>query len=501
MKKKILLFLGVFGLIIPSLVYADMGAPEIRSYEVVISNVDGAKTIGDKKVIPYETKCTVNYESEYDGFLHLDINCTGDEFTYTINAKDARILKDEYLPTSEDKLDKVAKYYVFKDLEMHRGPSFKYDKIGQTIPAGTVINVSHIDGVDRIWGYTEYEGKKGWVYIYWHDENNKIAEVLQDEKNKSIITVKGITKLYEYPNDEKTKIEVSIPINTALKTEYFYKTWTDTGLYYINYNGVSGWIDMLDGVGVYKPGSILIMNPQKIKVYDNNFNSTSLNIKRFQEFVYDYNYQKYIEEEEIVQGLFHITYNGKGYYIDTSIVDSEEASEFKKVGALVAYPCKVKVLKDATVYDSYDLKTAIGTIKAGEKFNYNYNVYISEMSSEVFFISTSSVSGWVKSDCIDKLYDEESEYKNIVNIEESPSTTSSKATTDSKKENIKDAGERKDMSTKEIVIMCVLGAVILAIVTIVIIVLINRKKKEKAVVNEKVENIEENQEITIEENK
>ena len=470
MKKKLLLLLGVCGLVIPSLVKADMGAPEIRSYEVVVSNVNGAKAIGDDKIIPYETKCTVNYEDEYEGFLQLEVTCGDDENNYTLDAKDVRILKEEYLPEKDYKLDKLRKYYIFKDLDMYRGPSFKYDKVDKFIPAGTIIDVSYVDYDDEVWGYTEYDGQKGWVYIYWYDKTNRISTVLSEEKDKNLITINKITKLYKYPTDEKATVDINIPINTTLKSDYYYQTWFDTGLYYITYKGISGWIDMLDGVSVYNPGSILVLNTKKVQVYDSNFKNTSLNIKKYQEFAYDYKFSKYIEDKESTQGIYRINYNGKHYYIDSYIQESDEASDFKNAGLLEAYPCKVEVKKSATIYDSYDMKNVVGTIKSGEKFDRNYNLYMENIESEVFYIKTSTISGWINGDAIEKLYDEKSE--NSIKDEQQTTKNTNTATND--KKNM--ANSNRTMSTKEIVMMCIAGAVILALVVIVLIVLINRKK-------------------------
>lgn len=166
MKKKILILLLCMGsIILPSVVRADMGAPEIISYEVIVTNKNGAKELNGDVVIPYDTVCMVNYELKREEGLYLTVDCKGYEGSYDINAEDVRVLKEEYQPTSDYKLEEAVRYYVMNDVEMYSGPSYKYKMIGEIIPAGSIVTVTHIDS-DEAWGYVEYNGKKGWLYLF-----------------------------------------------------------------------------------------------------------------------------------------------------------------------------------------------------------------------------------------------------------------------------------------------------------------------------------------------
>lgn len=492
-KKLIILLLCIGSVMLPSLVHADMGAPEIISYDVIVTNKEGAKTNDENIVIPYDTVCTVNYETMADGKLELEADCKGYNDTLFILGDDVRVLKDEYQPTKEDKLSKPIKYYIYKDIEMYSGPSYKYKKIGQTIPAGSKVTVNFSDK-SGVWSYAEYNAKKGWFYTYWYDVNNQIARVIENDSDKKLITVRNITKLYKYPNDaatldakEKSKknndfIQVSIPAGTNLTAIYYYPILKEDGLFYINYNGVSGWVDSAEGVAIYSKGSVLVLRPQDIKVYDEKFKSVKLDINKYQEFTY--NYKAFFYEKEKDTLVYAITYNKKNYFCEVKFKSEDDSSDNEVL--VEANPSRIEVINNAPIYETYEGQKEIGTVNKGEKMDREYFKYYKENDSHMFYIKTAHVAGWIKQKYINSVeYKEGEEMSNIISA---PFKTTSPATTESSKTSTTKIANSNDMSTKEIITICVIGAIVLALVVVVIIVLINRKKKMKNVVYEENNN-------------
>lgn len=345
MKKKILVLLLCIGsIILPSVVRADMGAPEIISYEVIVTNKNGAKELNGDVVIPYDMVCTVNYESKRKEGLYLTVDCKGYEGSYDINAEDVRVLKEEYQPTSDYKLEEAVRYYVMNDVEMYSGPSYKYKMIGETIPADSIVTVTHIDS-DEAWGYVEYNGKKGWLYLFFY-ENENVARVIDNEKEKNMITVRNITKLYKYPYDFKSSFDVSIPVGTLIKAEYHYPILKENGLFYVNYNGVSGWANSDDGIGYVDKGFILITDTSKVKVYDENGKNINLNIKKYQEFSYDYIADFYDRSLDKYVVSYAIVYNNKRYFLEICLeVDEYDVRDYKS-GVIEVLPYK-SIVKDS----------------------------------------------------------------------------------------------------------------------------------------------------------
>lgn len=480
MKKIFILLLCIGSVILPSIVKADMGAPELISYEVIVTNKNGAKDSDSDTVIPYDTVCTVNFETDWQGYLELTAECKGFSGTYTLRGEDVRILSDEYQPTSDDKLDSPVRFYIYKDIEMYSGPSYKYEQIGETIPAGQIVTVTYAD-YEEVWGYTEYNGKKGWIYIYWYDKGNKIARVIENDDEKKLITVRDIDRLYKYPNDSLVDsdgnrpdvdvIEVSIPAGTALTAEYHYPILKDNGLFYVEYNGVKGWIDSYEGVAVRSKGSVLALSPNDIKIYDEKYKSTSIDISRYQDFSYEYRATLYENYKEVF--IYAITYNNKNYFFEIRF--NSEDDEFENDILMEADPYKVEVMSNAPIYETYEGKKEIGTISKGAIMDREYSRYISARSDVMYYIRTSELSGWVEGKYIvTTAYDEGTEMASIIS---NPFTNTSLTTTQSDEDKTSNTTDKLGMSTKEIVIMCVIGAIVLALVVGVIIVLVNRKKK------------------------
>lgn len=99
----------------------------------------------------------------------------------------------------------------------------------------------------------------------------------------------------------------------------------------------------------------------------------------------------------------------------------------------------------------------------------------------MFYIKTDKLSGWVDAKFIEEYpYEEDEELADII---DKPFTTTMSIMTTPKTEGNNNTANK--LGTKEIVTMCVIGSIVLALIVIVVIVLINKKKSIKK--DEKIE--------------
>ena len=256
--KRILNLILLILLIVPISVKADMGAPEIEPYEAVVNKVEGInyytndydsnleKSVLKKEgVLEYETKIKIQYEEKINGEIY-GMFWNEDESnssSYLVKLQDVILLNDSYVineDNNEDytyKLDKERVATVLKDdgIIMRKGPASAYSSVGEVIPKGTKLTITHSSGV---WYYTEYNGVKGWICElygeigFYTKENLFVAKDLDITSNDSS---------WFGENERPLKIKGTIPANTLIKEFYVIDGWSWG--YYVTYNGISGYID------------------------------------------------------------------------------------------------------------------------------------------------------------------------------------------------------------------------------------------------------------------
>ena len=184
LKKVIICF--VLFLIFPIFASADMGAPFITPYKIRVSNPNGAvlkdSLHNETVTVPYDTVLEVNYEYKKDDVLYGQVKYDNYSY-YIINLSDAQLI------TSVDDIDfsTFREYeqsmYVFKEgAYLYKGPSRVYGKVDGDveIPVGTIVKTEYCD-LDFRWAYVNYNGTKGWVYIFSYqigtsdDESSRLA--------------------------------------------------------------------------------------------------------------------------------------------------------------------------------------------------------------------------------------------------------------------------------------------------------------------------------------
>ena len=225
--KKILILLILF---IPIFVNADMGAPVLREFEIVVVNPNGVdytpyqySDVAD----PHLAKDTIVYvKAEYNGTYEIGVKDSDTIISIgTIDSLDGfSIVQEEVDPTKTEndksiiKYDSKQKAIVNNEngVDILQGPSTVYKKVG-TIKKGTELEYEYaIKGESGItYIYVTYDGKKGWVDIL--NENVLISNNQQDIFRNDVSRSCG-----------------TIPNNTITTPNYRTDSWSRKALFEYN---------------------------------------------------------------------------------------------------------------------------------------------------------------------------------------------------------------------------------------------------------------------------
>lgn len=226
-KKLFILLL----LCVPCFVKADMGAPMLREFEIVVVNPDGVNyeplqysDVSDPHLAKDQV---VVVESEYDGKYYISVREEDGTLTGigTINSLEGFSIVQEVVdPTKNEndlsikKYDSKQKAIVYSEngVNIYQGPSKIYKNVG-TIKKGAKLEYQYaIDGEGGItYIYVDYNGKKGWVEIL---EKNVL---IQNEAQ------------YIFRVDVESECGI-IPKNTIIKPEYKTDRWSRSALFEYN---------------------------------------------------------------------------------------------------------------------------------------------------------------------------------------------------------------------------------------------------------------------------
>ncbi len=468
MKKLLIILIG--GLFLPFMVYADMGAPDNLAYDVEVTASSGIsyydyKCTSDnctlKKVgtMPKGQTFTIYYEMEINGEYYGDVNYNGD-YVY-IKISDTTITTKEISLEDEKvyKLEEPKNLTVLKDkLEIHSSPAYAFEVV-ETIPAGEKITTSNKYG--DTWYYVEYNGVKGWIDSY-------SGTVGTYNKEKILVITEHDLK------DEKGNTIATIPANTQIDEYYSLDEWSWN--YYIEYNGQKGYIEL---------GNIAKKEKTKLKLFKEveafeNFEDAykcvyeekcenSIKIAKDTELTSTYYYR-------LSRGVgnvpyYQVKYNNKEYWIyenyfnvpdDSSIFDTYYIAEIVNE--------KIKVNEEIKMYAELDnllkAKYSTSTIEPTATISASENIKVLYYLGTYFYVEKEDgTKGWIE---YEEYYEEYISKKKTEEVEE-PNTED--------EEEIE--VEEKGLSKKELLYICIGGAIILTLTAIVILVIISKKSKAK----------------------
>lgn len=250
-------------LCVPCIAKADMGAPMLREFEIVVVNPEGI----DYDPNDYNEEATGHLNkddvvvviSEYDN--QYDIGLKNSDGTYSIlgqirSLDGFSIVQEEVDPTETTKdikkfdSKKQALVYNEKGVSVYSGPSKVYKYLG-SIKKGIKLEYQYaIDGEGGLtYIYVDYKGLKGWVEIL----------------NKNVLIENEIQYIFRVDVESECG---TIPKNTILTPEYATDKWSKSALF--EYNGCKTLLN------VFKSDEILGLYDGKAKskveipVYDDS---------------------------------------------------------------------------------------------------------------------------------------------------------------------------------------------------------------------------------------
>lgn len=474
MIKKIIVTL-ICILALPILVNADMGMPETYHYEVIMTNPNGVELEqydGTKVTIPYDTKLTVHFEYEKDGELYLDVEYNG---AYgTINSKDVKIYSEEIDFDYFSKNEYGVQLYTVDNVEMYKGPSTMYGKAGKIIPKGVVLEY---DYSDSMWAYVEYEGTKGWVFIFQYTDFSETALPcnvvnVAEEGQKLLVLKDGITI---YADRLRTNIagkleagEYDIKYNTA--------TFIKNRGYYVESEQLSGWVYLYidsEELGIPKVDEAVLRNRSKVMhtsltplpLYKNLYDQEPTNITIDKYTLLDAQYSvttEMIKADEdnwdfVFNQAYQVVYNNELYWI-------KGTNEL----FLVSYSKGIYTLsKDLTIYKEINSTESVTTIKSGEKVEVHMSNYLDE--ALWYYVEYGDYKGWINSGNLEYSNVEYESYDENMIIQETPEQPTEP----------EEPVAKKKLSGLQIGLICGGAAIIATLTAIVSIILVNKKKKNK----------------------
>lgn len=282
--------------IVPS--FAADSAGYFTPYEITVSTEPGAvlydriwnddmtKSIMRPLTVlaPVGTQLVVTDELSFDGEIYLAVEYGG----FSAYIKQSKTLINVQNVGEEAAFSTKAERSVAiinpNGISLRNGPSFAYETSAEIIPFGTIINYSLTNCEDEAyaqWAYTEYNGDKGWIYIfnYGAADSFDCAKILDSDSNYTglIKTLGSGAYLTETPDPASAKTVENIPAETKLSFKYYYEFYDSISVF-VEYNGVKGWMKTRDSsyrVATGEKGGIYVIAEKGLPIYEKPFDENS----------------------------------------------------------------------------------------------------------------------------------------------------------------------------------------------------------------------------------
>ena len=220
--------------------FADMAAPMNVHYDVIVNPGGTVTTDGD--FIPEGTVLTIEYEHKEKEKI---VGYTKWNGKYSVGVNLADVTNGDVIPEESGVVyysKRVDHFEVFggNEINVYAGPGFAYNVLF-TVPNGERISGSYYMAD---WVYVRYGDQGGWIcprstdVVTYFDEPVTVwvlkdTELLKEKQFGAI--------------DHEGNVLCTIPADTKLDSYYRSVAY---GLYYVTYEGQSGWVDTFKSVKV-----------------------------------------------------------------------------------------------------------------------------------------------------------------------------------------------------------------------------------------------------------
>ena len=339
--------------------------------------------------------------------------------------------------------------------------NIKYDSNGRTfsktdkkVPYGKTFKIWEDVGV-------EYVGVSSEGYYDCYVSANDVVskndefditsskEVQKIDTKKAIILKNDGVLLKKGPGIAFSTI-ATIPKGSIINISYRAGTYW----FYAEYNGLGGWVNGQDEAFAYDDSAILIY-PYDNDIYDSNKKVIG----------------KIPAYEEITDYLELVSHGTNNYYVNYKGIIGSIYTAYPKVNG------KLRLKKDIKLYEDVDGKKLINTIKKGTECDYSL-IKHADFPEGNTSIYVPSLKGWLiyQEDYNNTAYEEIGETKVLKKEkgylgeglfgENVPSKDKDNPSTSMK------------VNNNDLVMICVIGAIILSVTIIVVIKLVNKKKNK-----------------------
>lgn len=555
MRKVILFALTIcmmFMLAVSAL--ADCREPAFTEFEVVCTkdtpyfreNWEKGGAMEKIGSFPAGTTLKVVYEFEEDGVLYgnVEIGYGEDAEWMHVRLSDVTLKDKTYLPKNEEKLSRSHSVRVIEKsgVPMYAGPNKKYDKI-MTIPYGTKLTYTYGNDEEsfyRAWAYVTCLNKSGWIYVYSGDTKNGLAELPEAGEKAEIWVLEDDVKLYdgisfgnieenfkEWDQDELEELheEPARILGTLEKGKKYTYRYSHGGgygytWYFVTAGLRSGWVYQAYDVGgiavstsLDSQNSYLTYKPLKLKLHEiPNAKSDATTVSVDKNTILNPEFVAYTNDNT----YYYETIQGKsGWY---SVDDADDACAYKLEEYEISrgYTNKNENEQAAPIYaDICQKGKAIGRIPSNSLFTPLYygsnKTVIDEDNSEYtwfYYVRYNNLTGWVvESDLFSQEEvtnepEEIDDYDDWATDEEWGNGSLDQEEQEVYYENDDEyefdetyVDEQHALSPRQIVLICVVGAIVLALTATVTLLLIYRKRNgDKNMGNEIAMSVEEMQE-------
>lgn len=477
MKNRVLiltiLFIIFFG--IYNFAYADYGIPDIIEYKAIITNKEGAVAKGTNKTdeditIPYNEQVVVYCEADGDKVPTVFVRY--ESHTFKISMDDIKPIEDS------DSLVKKAQerqvhdpMYVFREgAYLYEGPSICYDQIFDDngdpieIPVGTTVE---FEASADAWGYTEYNGTKGWVYICTSPKQSVYRDLdcalafIAKENYSDLYTLNKIT-LYNEPGGNK--VTGTIPADEIV-TYLYSVAYPDPhcAAVYIETKNAKGWyqvtdVDTMQDYSKFNVDALITSNTSLYKNINLETEKASNEITKIPEgekvkllAVYKNGY---------TDALFaYIEYDGqKGFYMNTG--EEDECIMLPKVASYFDFIICLK--EDAEIFDIPNYESTGEYFNKGEKLSIIYESY------PYMYVTNGNKEGIIYLGTLSYDIEEETELvKDTVSKELTSNVVEDNVVNDSETEEIEpETNEIETLSRNNLAICIYIAIIVLAIIVI-----------------------------------
>lgn len=509
--------------------FADMDGPAFTNFDVVVTNPLGTYMYNYnmdevKGYLIKDTVVTINGEYEFEDEEYYSVEYNG-EHGY-IKVADTALTEEVFPPEKGVKLEKETKSIVIADgLYMYKGPSKKFEKVGEKIAVGTVLTYQYMnDEYNAPWAYVTYKGVSGWAYVYEYGESYYCATPFEEDSRYTgslYIVNKGIrlTNMPANPQYDEfvevaDKIGVKyvtdeIPIGTKLElADYYYKEPKSIWVY-SEYNGVKGWLEtdtyyngaMDNATAIGMSSVYYVWQENGLPVYSKAGDTSSEVIGKLEKGeLVKTNYRA--DNEEVIQEdddytdnieVETIWENASWYGVETDGKQGWIFINHRTDDKDAVYAGDVRLDKTKNKEISLRKEVAkdsevIEVIPAGSDvihLGYGNECYLVDYNGKIGFIPEESFAekNWEEYEIDDYSADDyfagrTPEETTLPETTAQPTTQAvSETLTEAESETTEENTEKNSFTPTQIAIFCVAGAVIIALTAAVTIILINKKKK------------------------